>query len=422
MGALVIFHIQDENGKPRPGIQVNATSPVGGWDSHTDEAGNVIDPDPEKLIAGVTLGEGDYHLDFPGYEPPLDAHIKDCGQIKHAITRSGGGGGGGALPPRPTRDQMCGVRNQLQGLLVGDHHLFDPEIGWAKTLDGFAVSPGFRVEAYAAHRAVGDTHVCLSLDMTGLECLPHIKSVIREAITEGGMIGVMLECMGDGNDPGEPDHDTGALGFSWLMANFNAIVDFMEAGEDLTPWINFGPGFDGVVPAWQPFTRVNRFLQMARVRLNRLSWGQGYLNIELASGYATWSGEQNDWATRDGQMVDTILQEFPIEWGPPSAPPANLLTPDGRNWAASATNEQRNPWTQIWLVQRMLGPLYKRPAMQPADYDPHPPYHLGGGTPRGRFFYICWERTTYLWTRKTCDISIVKQQTKVIVDLGAEFY
>lgn len=325
------------------------------------------------------------------------------------------GSGGGHLPAKPTRDQMCGVRNQLQGIAIGDQHLFDPEIGWSS-------EKPFRLAAYAAHRAFGDTHICLSLDMTGLASLPQLKAVIREAITEGGMLGVLLMCMGDGNDAGEPNHDPGALGFSWLMANFPAIVDFMEAGEDLTPWINFGPGFDGVVPAWQPFTRVNQFAQMARARLDRLPWGSGYLNIELAGGFVTWSGERNDWATPDGQMFDTILQEFPIDWGPPAAPPAYLLTPDGRDWSPSASNDQRAPWTQIWLMQRMLGPRYIRPSSEPVDYDPHPPYLLGSGTPRGRFFYIAWERTTYLWVRQHCDLSIVNQQTAVVRDLGAEFY
>jgi len=117
-----------------------------------------------------------------------------------------------------------------------------------------------------------------------------------------------------------------------------------------------------------------------------------------------------------------ILQEFPIDWGPPAAPPASLLTPDGGDWAASATNDQRAPWTQIWIMQRMLGPRYVRPAMQPARYDPSPPWHLGAGTPRGRFYYIVWERGTYLWDRKTCDVSIVTAQTQVVIDLGAEWY
>ncbi len=70
----------------------------------------------------------------------------------------------------------------------------------------------------------------------------------------------------------------------------------------------------------------------------------------------------------------------------------------------------------------MLGPRYIRPASQPPLYDPVTPYFLGGGTSRGRFFYIAWERTTYKWVRQNCDIAIVNEQTAVVRDLGAEFY
>ena len=300
-------------------------------------------------------------------------------------------------------------------------HLFDPEIGWmADTAE--------RMDAYAAHRAVclpngtpqPDTHICLSLDMTGLACLPQIKSVIREAITEGGMTGVLLMCMGDGNDPGERDHDPGALNFTWLMANFNAIVDYMESGEDLTPWIVFGPGFDGVIPAWQPWTRVNDFVRMARARLNRLA-RPGQLSLELSTGYWCWSGERDDWATDDGRMVDVVLWEGPIDWGPPAAPPASLLLPDGSDWSPAATNAQRNPWTQVWLINRLIGDRYRRPASQPRNYEPHPP-SADSTTPRGRKYFIMWERTTYLFCRRNCDKSLVDQQTQVVIDLGAEWY
>lgn len=325
-----------------------------------------------------------------------------------ALAAMSGGTGPDALPQRPTRDQLCAVRNQLQGISVDGVHLFDPSIGWFLT-------PAERRQAYAAHHAVGDTHVNLSLDMTGLACLPTIKAIIREVITVGGMTGVLLMCMGDGS-PANPD--PGALGVDWLMANFSAIYDYMKAGEDLTPWIVFCPGYDGVVPGWQPWSRVNQFARMARGVLG----SNGYLALELAAGYCVWSGETNDWSTADGQYFDVILQEFPIEWGPPAAPPANLLTPDGSDWAPTTTNDQRNPWTQIWIMQRMLGPRYVRPASQPPLYDPAPPYFLGGGTPRGRYYYIAWERTTYLWVRQNCDISIVHQQTAVVKSLGAEFF
>lgn len=332
-------------------------------------------------------------------------------------------GGSRPLVP-PTRDEVCSIRNSLQGITVRGRKIFDPEIGWS-------MAKPERLEAYTAHRAVKlpdgtprpDTHICLSLDMTGLACLPHIKSVIKEAVTEGGMTGVILMCMGDGNDVGEPDHDPGALGFSWIMANFNAIVDFMEVGddgEDLTQWIVFGPGFDGIIPAWQPWSRVNQFVRMARLRLNRLK-KPGHLCIEFSSGYWSWSGERDDLGTEDGQMIDVPLYEFPINWGPPSAPPANLLLPNRSDWSPSATNEQRAPWTQVWLMNRWLGARYIRPASQPPNYEPNPPY-ANMDTPRGRKFPNMWERGTYMWNRQGCDIALINQQTQVVIDLGAEYF
>lgn len=340
---------------------------------------------------------------------------------------------GSVLPAPPSRDQLCGVANHFQGIAVNGHHLFDPEIGWQNSGDD-AADLVFRRAAYSAHLAVTlpdgtprpDTHLCLSLDMTGLACLPRLKAIIREAIIAGTAkhatgFKILLMCMGDGNDEGEADHDPGALGYSWIMANFDAIVDYMEAGEDLTPWIVFCPFFDGGIPAWQPWTRVNTFLRMARARLDRLKHGPGAMAVEFSSGWWAWSGERDDLGTPDGQMIDVVLYEFPITWGPPAAPPADLLLPDGSDWAPTATNDQRAPWTQVWLINRFLGSRYVRPASQPPNYEAHPP-HANGDTPRGPKFFIMWERTTYLWCRHNCDIAIVNSQTTVVRELGAEFY
>lgn len=301
--------------------------------------------------------------------------------MNHGLLAVLSGGGSSGLPPRPTREQVCAIRCELQGLFIHGQHWFEPQIA-----DYPAVAD--RMAVYAAKRAMGDTHVCLSLDLTGLAGLKWRKQVIREAITVGGMTGVLLMCMGDGH--GQPNTDPGALGHTWLMANFDAIVGYMEQGEDLTPWIVFCPGFDGVVPDWQPYTLVNDFARVARGRLDHLRWGRGYLAIELSAGYATWTGERNDWATPDGQCFDVILQEFDIDFAAPDPPPPH--------WD-QLTNEQRNPWSRTWeMVGRMVRP-YHRPADQPASEDPLPPYHLGGGTPRGPFFYIAWEFLTYQWCR-----------------------
>lgn len=298
------------------------------------------------------------------------------------------------LPPRPTRDQLCGIRNQFQGLLittkqVGEQYWFEP---WLADLTDTAD----RQIVYDAHKAVGDTHVNLSLDLTGLAGLAWRKQLIREAITVGGMTGVLLMCMGDGQETNVPPggHDPGALGYEWLMNNFSTIYQFMQDGEDLTPYIVWCPGYDGVVPAWQPFTRVNEFVRMAREVI-----GDGALALELAYGYMSWTGERNIWAEPDGQCVDVILSEFPIDWGTPPT------------FGCDA----------VWqIVGRMVQP-YLRPAEQPADDDPHPPYMLGGGTPRGPFYYVALEHSAYNWVRQHCDVALVNERRAYLKALGCAY-
>lgn len=251
-----------------------------------------------------------------------------------------------------------------------------------------------RLQVYAAKRAMGDTHINISLDMTGLAGLPWRKALIREAITTGGMTGVLLMCMGDGH--GQPNTDPGSLGHDWLMANFPAIYQYMKQGEDLTPWIVFVPGYDGVVPDWQPPSLVDAFAFMARSVID--AGGTGYLGLELAAGYCVWAGDEfNNWATPAGQCFDVILQEFNIDFAAPEPPPASWVASQAA-WDA-VPNEQKAPWTQTWqMVGRMVRP-YHRPPDQPSFEDPDPPFNLATGTPRGPYFYIAWEYLTYQWCR-----------------------
>jgi hypothetical protein len=301
------------------------------------------------------------------------------------------------LPPRPSRDAVIGVNLNWQGLTVAGKPWFDLDLAYLPTREA-------RAEGYAAKHQPrpgapnGDTHLMLAIDMTGLARLPHLKALAREWITEEGGTGIQLMMAGDGNEAGRENHDPGALNFPWLMANFQAIYDFWRSGpdgEDLAQFTVFVPGFDGVVPGWQPPSRVNEFARMARRVID--AGGSGYLGIELAAGYAVWTGEENDWATEDGKRFDVIIQEFPIDVHPEYGPPAEWLNPD-RTWRADISNEQRNPWTQVYqMVGRMVWPFH-RPAYFPAD-DQGAPYHLRGGTPRGPFAYICGEIDTYRWVR-----------------------
>ena len=320
------------------------------------------------------------------------------------------------LPPVPNRDQVCGIVLNWQGLTVAGEPWFDIDIAYRPD--------HVRREAYEAKRQPrpgapnGDTHLMLHIDMTGLACLPKLKALAREYLAEQGGTGIQLMCCGDGNEAGKENHDPGSLNWPWLMANFRAIYDFWKADEDLTPYTVFVPGFDGVVPGWQPFTRVNEFARMARAVID--AGGSGYLGIELAAGYWCWSGETNDWETADGQKFDVIIQEFPIGVEPAQGPPKEWLKPDG-SWKDEVSNEQRNPWTQVYQILARMVPNFSRPADYPRD-DMGATYQLGRGTPRGPFYYIAGEIDTYLWKRQSAiSVEKVDANRRALLAMGCRY-
>lgn len=288
--------------------------------------------------------------------------------------------GGGLGPPSSSREQVISIKTNFQGYQVGEGRVWEPEIA--------SFNPMTRESVWAAKRQAGHTHVVLTLDKRGLGSLPDILAIMHEALDNGFY--TLLFCMGDGNDPGEHDHDEGALGFSWLMANFAAIHDAVEQ-QGLKPTTVFCPGFDGVVPAWQPWARVNDFANHARQILGP----SGYLALEMSAGYGhSWSGEQDDFGTPDGQCFDVVLCEFPIDIGPPDDPaPADFC---------NQSNDGRARWDQVWQIsKRVLGPLWNRPAGMPACDDSG---SYGGGpsvhqTPRGPFAVVAFEYDTFEYVR-----------------------
>lgn len=345
--------------------------------------------------------------------------------------------GGSALPAPPTRDQLCGVKCSFQGLTVqteqyGQLPWFEPALGW------LAIQSD-RNAVYDVKAAAGDTHINLALSGSYNEPgqayeaipgrdysndLPALRSLITEAITAGVARGIpngfriLLAMAGDGM---APDPVGMTYGFDWLMQNFARVWQSLRGdggeGPDLTPWIVPMPGYDGVVPGWQPFRCVNTYVQMARAVVGP----ERSLGLELSAGYNSWSGEANDWATADGQMFDVVLSEFPWPMGPPNLIPAEYL--DGRNWKPMPplTNEQRAPWDQVWQIVGGLNSPFNRPADMPDnDYPGGIPYRLGGGTPRGPFYYIAFEYATYGWVR-WCPLSLVQQQRQALQSLGCQF-
>ncbi len=339
------------------------------------------------------------------------------------------------LPRPPTRAELCGIRCQFQGLTVttqqyGTLPWFEPALGWlALQTDRTAV--------YDVKAAAGDTHINLALSGSYNEIdqayehipgrdysqdLPALRALITEAITAGVARGlpsgfrILLAMAGDGMGP-DPVGMT--YGFSWLMQHFEHVWRALRGdggeGPDLTPWIIPMPGYDGVVPGWQPWSCVNRYVQMARAVVGP----HAALAIELAAGYNSWSGEANDWATPDGQCFDVILSEFPYQIGPPRPIPPDLLNANG--WRSTATNEDRAPYDQVWQIIGALIPDFRRPADMPAnDYPNGVPYRLGGGTPRGPYYFSAFEFDTYGWVR-WCPVSQVLMHRAYLYSLGCEF-
>lgn len=295
--------------------------------------------------------------------------------------------------PVPTRAQVCGVLHQFQGMSVTLPYAstFDPLKAryWFDPLVTQMASQADRMAVYAAHRAAGDTHINISLDLGGLSTLPWVIAVAREAVTLGGLTAVILCCMGDGH--GQPNSDPGALGYDWLMQYFGALYAMVRAdntgdpNNSLAHRTIFVPGYDGCIPDWQPPSSVDRFALMARQVLD--AGGAGYLGLELSAGYSKWGTddgiERNNWATPAGQCFDVVLQEGPIDMGPPVPCPAPPIIDPA--------------WSQCYqIVGRMVHPYFPVPG-QWDDMGPKP-WYLSGGTPRGPFFYDWWEYDAYAWT------------------------
>jgi len=283
--------------------------------------------------------------------------------------------------------------------------MFDPAVLW---LDDQAD----RLACYAVKRAAGDTIANFTLsgqyreqgqayqDIPGKDFssdagLEQLRALIIEALTLGGMSGIWLMLAGDGESVKVDGHyvynDPQGMtwGKQWLMDNFARIWAALTGGDvDLTPYLVLVPGYDGVVPAWQPPSSVGDYLLHARAIVG----SGGYLGLELSAGYSSWGDGGDNWTSDAGKAVDLILQEFPEPIGPPIPAPPNIC---------DLPNDQKAPYYQVWqILARMLGPAYRWPADEPNCADNrNPPWYLSGGTPRGPFFYNGFEFDAYFWVR-----------------------
>lgn len=274
---------------------------------------------------------------------------------------------------------------------------------WECVLTSPDVDEATRLTQYAAKRAAGDECQMVTVSWRYDPCgyagrdLWNDPVTLRQYITEaldtskGGMNYVLLMLAGDGLDYSP---EGGTYGFFNLMSNFARIYNSLKGtqgeGPDLTPYIVWCPGYDGVVPAWagpqDEWTRVEDWLLHAR----SIVGPTGVLALELSAGYWCWS-EQNRYTSAGGQCLDVVLYEFPIPFGP-----VMLTVPDD---FCNQSNETRSPFDQVWQCsKRLLGSLWRRPDDQPACDDPGMAPDLPG-TPRGRIAVNAFESLTYYMVR-----------------------
>ena len=297
------------------------------------------------------------------------------------------------LPPAPSRAQVCGIRTHFQGLTYhtrefGSFPCFGLEL---LQEDDFE-------DALLLHLAAGDTHVTMNLTGAYREAaaiyparlknghdwthdLPGLKAKIRVAVTLGLCVDLALGGDGRSAPPGpdgaypynDPVGDT--YGFEWLMANLERILRAIQGapgsdapdGEDLTPYVIVRPGYDGVFYGWgdppgQPDLQPARVVEFG-AHFRRIL-PQGYLAIEHGIGTIPVGQGGAEYAA-GMQAYDAILSEFP-------------------NWP-----DRGDP---VWQIAgRLLGPAYHRPPDQPAGDDPHPPFYLAPGTPRGPYCACAFE-------------------------------
>jgi hypothetical protein len=225
--------------------------------------------------------------------------------------------------------------------------------------------------------------------------LSHFKAVCVFLAGDG----MSAKPNADGSYPyNDPTGHT--YGYEWLGANFPHIGTYLKEGNpygDLTQYVVFVPGYDGVFYGWgvpgevpdQQPDRVVHFGQLFRSVLP-----DGYLGIEHSTGKIPVGEGGSDWQVGGRMMVyDAVLSEF--------------------NWPTTGD--------QVWQVVGRLTHPYNRPPDQPADDDPNPPFYLAHDNPRGPVFYCAYEYATYQWTRGLVTAEEVQQSRDYFSVMGCQY-
>ena len=309
------------------------------------------------------------------------------------------------LPAIPTRDDVCSVRLHFQGV-----EYQDLSIGPSRGVILWALPDADRHKVIAQMKALGDRHMVCSVAgkyynfNTGggfnyANDLPTLKARLRELIVAGFVPLFSFSMDGQQWNP-----DGWTFGWSWgMQGNMERIIRFLQADEDLTPYILFFHGFELVTPPggnWTPVQFEAAVIEFRRILPN------GHLAEEIGT-YAWWGeGEESQgagpvatWNNEAGMGIDVALGEWnnPV----PRTDPA---------W-----RERRDGMEQI--ACRWLGPYCNRDAMiYPNANDG--PWYWPNPTPRGRRYAIAFEMSLAAWVRDQISLADLQADQEQFRQLG----
>lgn len=379
---FLVRMLDSKSYKTLSGVQLTATSPTNGtWAKATNCAGEV----------DLSLRPGHYDVTFTkaGYnkttrswdlsDPPKDPIL-----VGMEVDET-------SFPSYPTREQVCDIFCGFQGITIqtsqyGAIPAFGPETS--------SLSDEDLISYCQQMKALGFKHVEFDISwrysepdysypVPGRDLSNNVDEICRrcDLIIRQGMF-IKMSLAGDGLSVGTPgkygynDPQGWTYGYEWLMENLGRIIFPMKnyLGHDLTKFICFVPGYDGVFYGWtkpeSPDLQPQRVIDFGRHF--RTLFPDGYLGIEHTPGKIPVGEGSDNW--KPGGVLDaydTCLSEFD---------PFHLHSDD--TWQ---------------ILGRMTRP-FNRPPDMPANDDPNPDYYLLDCS-RGKRFYIAYELVTYLWVR-----------------------
>ncbi len=268
----------------------------------------------------------------------------------------------------PTREQVCNGQTTQQGFTVTTTQ-FGAMPWWGACWAWLTQAD--RSMAAAQLRAHGDT-ICLIERPSGVPLYNEGGNFYSPdkfpalSMSDSAFAALVEETLGYGFSAVWIflGGDDGQAGYPIAVAQVQSLAPAMGT---LNAYACYFPGWDGVFYGYTP-EQVASFAAIAR------SAGAQYVGVEGSTGHIPVGNGSADYEP-GGLMegYDVILGEF---------------------------NDGQFDDT-VWQVLARMQRPYVRPADQPANDDPNPPFYLAQPSPRGPFYFRIFEYYIYGWVRGT---------------------